>query len=144
LTVELDLDTLGRLETCTPSRENVPRSLDIFASVAASSMEAIDRGDFKVVIAPSLGANGAGRGLGRFADLFGAEGRSALERVAQAEESTTPGSLGAELSYLPQRFRSANVAVRPAVRKHEIVFGVTPGVPPANGILAADITGGGG
>jgi thiopeptide-type bacteriocin biosynthesis protein len=46
-------------------------------------------------------------------------------------------SLLAEISYRPERSRSANVAVRPAVHPHEIVLGVTSGVPTEH-IIATD------
>jgi thiopeptide-type bacteriocin biosynthesis protein len=129
LVVELDENTLARLETCIPSPDTAPVSLDIAAFVAACSPAALDAGEFQIIIGPNLGASAAGRNLGRFADLLGPTAEAALERAARTEEERTPGRLYAELLYLPQRFRSANVAVRPAVRSHEIVLGTTAGVP---------------
>ena len=131
LVVELDEDTLPRLETCAPSPDTAPLSLDIAAFVAARSPAAIDAGEFQIIIGPNLGASAAGRNLGRFADLLGPAAESALERAARAEGERSPGRLHAELVYLPQRFRSANVTVRPAVRSHEIVLGTSAGVPPS-------------
>jgi thiopeptide-type bacteriocin biosynthesis protein len=131
LVVELDEDTLARLETCTPAPDTAPVSLDIAAFVAARSPAAIDVGEFQIIIGPNLGASAAGRNLGRFADLLGPEAEAALVRAARAEGERAPGRLHAELVYLPQRFRSANVTVRPAVRSHEIVLGTSAGVPPS-------------
>jgi thiopeptide-type bacteriocin biosynthesis protein len=128
--VELDPDALKRLETCSPSRLDAPTSLDLYTFVAARSAEAVDRGEFKVVLGPNLGATAAGRSLGRFADMIGPEARTALEAVAQAEEKRAPANLYAELVYQPRWLRSANVVVRPVVRQYEIVWGTTPGVPP--------------
>jgi lantibiotic biosynthesis protein len=130
LVVELDEDTLARLETWTPSSDAVPASLDISAFVAAPSSSAVDAGEFQIVIGPNLGASAAGRNLGRFADLLGLKAEEALDRADRAEAAHMPDKLRAELVYLPQRYRSANVAVRPAVRAHEIVLGTTPGVSP--------------
>jgi lantibiotic biosynthesis protein len=131
LVVELDEETLARLETWTPSSDTAPASLDISAFVAARSAEAVDAGEFQVIIGPNLGASAAGRNLGRFADLLGPEAEVALGRVAHAEAEHTPDRLRAELVYLPHRFRSANVVVRPAVRSYEIVLGTSAGVSPS-------------
>jgi lantibiotic biosynthesis protein len=126
--IELDEDTLKRLETWTPSPTAAPLSLDLNVFVAASSVEAIDAGQFQIIVGPNLGAQAAGRNLGRFADLIGPAAQEALVRAARAEEVHTPDKLWAELVYLPQRLRSANVVIRPAVRNHEIVIGTSPGV----------------
>jgi lantibiotic biosynthesis protein len=130
LIVELDDELLDRLETWSPTAETAPLSLDVSIFVAAPSPAAVDAGDFRVVVGPNLGATAAGRNLGRFADLLGSEAHAALERVARAEALHTRGRIPAEVVYLPQRTRSANVAVRPVIREHEIVLGTIPGVPP--------------
>lgn len=129
LAVDLDASTLDRLETWTPAYDTAPTSLDLNVFVAAPSTAALDAGKFLVVIGPNLGALAAGRNLGRFADLLAPEAPAALVRAAGAEQAHAPDKLWAELTYLPPRFRSANVTVRPAVRSHEIALGVTPGVP---------------
>ncbi|MFL5699107.1 MAG: lantibiotic dehydratase [Ktedonobacteraceae bacterium] len=126
--IELDEDTLKRLETWTPSPGTAPTSLDLNVFVAASSVEAIDAGKFQIIIGPNLGAQAAGRNLGRFANLIGPEAQEALKCAAHAEEAHTANKLLAELVYLPRQLRSANVVIRPAVRSHEIAIGVSPGV----------------
>jgi class I lanthipeptide synthase len=129
LVVELDDELLSRLETWTPEPAAVPPSLDISVFVAASSPAAIDAGNFQVVVGPNLGATSAGRNLGRFADLLGPRAQAALAAVDQAEAALAPGRVLAEVVYLPERARSANVAIRPAVRTREIVIATLPGVP---------------
>jgi len=131
LVVELDENLLANLETWTPSPDTAPTSLDISAFVAAPSAATMDAGEFQIIVGPNLGASAAGRNLGRFADLLGPDAEAALDRAACAEAECAPGRLQAELVYLPQRFRSANVAVRPAVRSHEIVLGTSSGVSPS-------------
>jgi class I lanthipeptide synthase len=130
--VELDPETLRRLETGDPYRSHTPVSLDLYAFVASRSLQEIDKGNFKVVVGPNLGAMAAGRSFGRFGDLLGTEALGALAHVARVEESLEPNKLWAELVYFPKRFRSANVAVRPAVRSYEIVFGTSAGVASSN------------
>ncbi len=137
-TVELDDATLEALELGTLSAANAPRSLEVFASVAASSAQALDEGDFQVVVA-GAGVAAAGRSLGRFADLLGPEAVTALTDTACAEEALRPGTLSAEPSYLPREQRIANVAVRPAVRELEIPLLITPGVPPGRVLPLEDL-----
>jgi len=127
--VTLDDKMVQELETGTLSGENAPASLDINFLLAARSVEAIDRGDFRIVIGPNLGAVAAGRNLGRFSHLLGPQGLAALREAAVEEQVNTPEVLWAELVYLPINLRMANVVIRPRVRSHEVILGVSPGVP---------------
>ncbi|WP_414168167.1 lantibiotic dehydratase [Streptoverticillium reticulum] len=127
--VELDAETLSRLETWTPAPATAPISLDLSVFVLAASAEAVDAGDFTVVVGPNLGGPAAGRNLGRFADLLGPDAEAALRAAAAAEAAVCPGRLWAEVVYRPRRARSANVAVRPPVRDHELALGTVPGGP---------------
>jgi lantibiotic biosynthesis protein len=128
MVVELDDDLLGRLQTRSLTAEAAPRSVDISVFLAAASPAAVDAGDFLLIVGPNLGANAAGRTLGRFADLLGSQARAALETVARRSQRSD-GRLPVELVYLPRATRAANVAVRPALVDHEIVSGTMPGVP---------------
>jgi lantibiotic biosynthesis protein len=128
LVVQLDDRLLARLETWPPEAATGPPSLDVSVFVAASSPAAIDAGEFLAIVGPNLGAGAAGRNLGRFADLLGPRARAALVEVADAEAALDPERILAEIVYMPQRPRSANVAIHPAVRTREIVIGVLPGV----------------
>ena len=127
LVVEIDKSTMAALASETRA-QNFPQSLELSLFVVASSAAAIDAGDFQVVVGPNLGATAAGRNLGRFADLLGAEAALALRQVGEAESAKHPGCVSAEVVYLPRRFRSANVAIRPHSRDYEIVLGTSPGV----------------
>ncbi len=128
-TVLLDEALIARLETWRPNSESAPLSLDINVMVGAGSADAMDRGDFVMVVGPNLGAIAAGRNLGRFADLLAADGTDALEQIAAAEQALAPNQLWAETVYLPANFRLANVVVRPSIRSYEVALGATPGVP---------------
>jgi thiopeptide-type bacteriocin biosynthesis protein len=130
LIVELDEETLSRLENWAPSLASAPQSLDLALFVLAASVTDLNNGRFQVVVGPNLGASAAGRNLGRFADLLGGGAATALEAVGRAEGARHPDALSAELVYLPRRFRSANVIVRPHPRAFEIVLGTTPGCAP--------------
>jgi thiopeptide-type bacteriocin biosynthesis protein len=128
LVIELDDALVSRLATWSPAPRAAPRSLEINVLVATTSPAAIDAGDFTLVVGPNVGADSAGRGLGRFADLLGAEATTALQALVR-EEDPDATRLTAELTYLPQRARAANVAVRPTVGGHEIPCGTIAAVP---------------
>jgi thiopeptide-type bacteriocin biosynthesis protein len=111
--------------------EHLPVSVELSVFVAARSRTAIDRGDYLLMIGPNLGAQEAGRGLGRFADLLGADARDLLAEVVAAEAAVRGADpVVAELVYRPLRTRSANVAVRPLVRDYELPVGVAPTLAP--------------
>jgi len=128
LIVQLDDELVSRLETWPRTPDTAPRSLEINVFVAASSPAGVDAGDFKAVVGPNLGADSAGPGLGRFADLLGTAATTALAAL-NAQENPDGERLSAELVYLPERARSANVAVRPAAVDYEILCGTTAGAP---------------
>jgi thiopeptide-type bacteriocin biosynthesis protein len=129
LVVELDDETVGRLELWQGPPTAAPVSVEVAVFVLAPSVEAIDAGKFRLLIGPNLGGSAAGKNLGRFADLLAPDGEAALARAAGSEQAHDPTKLWAELVYLPRRLRSANVVIRPTVRSHSIVVGTTPALP---------------
>ncbi|MFJ3217842.1 lantibiotic dehydratase [Kitasatospora sp. NPDC086801] len=76
--VLLDDDLLARL---TPPRDEAggaadtpPASLELYAELAADSLEALDAGDFRLVLSPVAGSDRAGATFGRFATLLAGTG----------------------------------------------------------------------
>jgi thiopeptide-type bacteriocin biosynthesis protein len=126
--VTLGPDLIEQLSTWNPDPRRLPPSLELSVFVAARSRAAIDRGEYRLVVGPNLGAAAAGRGLGRFADLLGPPAHDLLHEAAKVEQEAS--GLIAELVYRPVRARAANVAVRPVVRPLELPVGVAPSLPP--------------
>ncbi|MGA8598582.1 MAG: lantibiotic dehydratase [Bryobacteraceae bacterium] len=124
--VLLDEETIAQLETGPADERSAPLSLDLNVMIGAESRAALDRGDFSLVIGPNLGAQAGGRNLGRFASLIGAEASNALRELAEAEEERTTDEVWAEVVYLPDNLRMANVTIRPAFREFHVVFGTSP------------------
>lgn len=135
--VSLDDAQLSRLETWKPTADRVPLSLDLNVMVAARSQAAIDSGEFSVVVGPNLGAQSAGRNLGRFAHLLAPDGPASLASAIAAQRAYDPEELWAEVVYLPHMLKSANVVIRPATLSHEVVLGTTAGVDPSH-VIALD------
>jgi len=125
--LELEEETLDRLQAAPLDRSEIPASLDLCALVAAPDRQALDRGEFLVVVGPNLGSEEAGRNLGRFTGLLGAGLDQTLDRLARFREAQHPGTLPMEVSYLPRKLRSANVAVRRGQADLEVAVGVEPG-----------------
>lgn len=125
--VELDEETVQRLETWAPDLTSAPVSLDLCVFVGSPGRAALDAGDFIVVVGPNVGALAAGRTLGRFAHVIGDAAAAALCEVAEAEQSRVRDRLLTEVAYMPHTLRSTNVAIRTLTRRFEIDIGVSPG-----------------
>ncbi|SDK95030.1 thiopeptide-type bacteriocin biosynthesis domain-containing protein [Glycomyces sambucus] len=112
-------------------------SLDLYARIAAASGEAIDRGDWRLVLAPS-----AFQGLqsfGRFADLLDEDALAAVRAFARAEEALHPDVTFAELNSAPWRARLGNLMGRPPIREWEVCVNAEPALPPDRRIPLSDI-----
>lgn len=132
--VELDAALLADLQAAPLTAERTPVSLDISAYVESPSPDALDAGEYTVLIGPNVGVAGAARTLSRFAELLGDGAIDTVGRLAAAEDATLPNTMAVELVYLPQRSRSANVSVRPLIRDHEIPVGLSPHLTSAKSI----------
>ncbi|MGH3873933.1 MAG: lantibiotic dehydratase [Pseudonocardiaceae bacterium] len=113
-------------------------ALDLYAQLAAESVEALQRGDWRLVVAPSGTTDGA-RTFGRFFDLLGEESLTRLVGYARAEEALCPGAVFAELSYLTPFGRAGNVTIHPLLRRYEICVNTAPSVGPEGQIPLTDI-----
>jgi len=129
--VTLDDATLKRLQTYELDAATAPPSIDVNVVVAAPSRADLDRGDFRLVVAPVMGSQAAGRMHGRFADLLPGT-RDAIAATVRAEQALTPGALWAELVDVPPDAHGTNVVVRPAVTSHEIPIAACASVAPEN------------
>lgn len=102
-----------------PSPAELPAAFGIFGTVVAASAEAVDRGDFRVLLKNLHGPNGA-VSLGRFCH-GDAEMEARVREHLRAEEALEPEALFAELVHHPPG-HEANVAGRPRLRQHELVL----------------------
>lgn len=129
--VELTDDVVQKLSQWEPGPENPPppTAMEMYLQIHAASQEAIDRGQWRGVVAPACLSVG-GRTFCRFFDVLGEEGLKSLQEYTRKEEELFPDLIFAELSYMPILGRGANVTIRPALRSYEIVVNTTPSVPP--------------
>jgi thiopeptide-type bacteriocin biosynthesis protein len=127
--IELTDDLISQLEQWSPKVEEAPPSLDIYLLIQARSQEALDRGEWRAIVAPNFGAPAGGRTFGRFFELLDQQGVEALHQFTRREEALFPDKIFAELSYLPASAHIANVITQPGLRTYEIPVGTTPSVP---------------
>ena len=102
LAVELDEDLLNKLEARLPPESRLPEAIDLNLFVLASSPQAIDAGEFQIMLGPNVEAPTSGRHLGRFAHLLGAQACEALARIAQSEEALYRNHIIAEVVSLTE------------------------------------------
>ncbi len=94
-------------------------ALQVIFSLTASTPEAIDRGDFRILLKGISGPSSAVL-LGRF--CHGDERLAeSLSRHLRSEEANNPDAIYAEIVHLPEG-RIGNILLRPLLRDHEIPF----------------------
>lgn len=114
---DLDLDDLKALENTAP-----PPYPDAFAAIpvlAARSHNALDEGNFEVLLEHFSGPSGA-RLLGRFCHID-SQLKAAVKNHLAGEEALTPEAIFAEIVHLPEG-RMGNILCRPLLRSYEIPF----------------------
>ncbi|MGH3834303.1 MAG: lantibiotic dehydratase [Pseudonocardiaceae bacterium] len=138
--LELTDERLDRLAVWRPGHPHpsVRPTLDLYAQLAAESLEALARGDWRLVVAPSGTTDGA-RTFGRFFDLLGEESLARLVDYARAEEALCSDAVFAELSYVTPFGRAGNVTVHPLLRRYEICVNTAPSMGPEGQIPLTDI-----
>jgi thiopeptide-type bacteriocin biosynthesis protein len=128
---DADIEALAQ-----PEPPPFPPSFAALTSLAASSLAALDRGEFQFWMEHYSGPTAA-RWLGRFAsgdpDL-----KDALRAHLRKEESQRPEAVFAEVVHVPEG-RMGNVLARPALRDYEIPFLATAGTAPDQTILPSDL-----
>jgi thiopeptide-type bacteriocin biosynthesis protein len=121
--LELTAKDLERLSPYSgPDGGEVPPLADAFqvmVHVAAASPEALDAGDFQILLGGAVGPSGA-RLLGRFCHAD-PELHRQVEAHLRQEEAHSPDAVYAEIVHLPQG-RIGNILSRPVLRQHEIPF----------------------
>jgi thiopeptide-type bacteriocin biosynthesis protein len=128
---EADLEALA-----VRDRPPLPDAVAITASIAAASQEALDRGDFRVLLGGVAGPSGANL-LGRFChgdpDLA-----AKVAAHLRAEEALRPDAVFAEIVHLPEG-RLGNILLRPVLRGHEIPYLGRSGAPEDRQIHLSDL-----
>ncbi|HEY6322075.1 MAG TPA: lantibiotic dehydratase [Thermoanaerobaculia bacterium] len=135
--IELTAEDLERMAPASAGEPQAfPDAFQVVATVAAASPEALDRGEFQLLVGHAGGPSGA-RLLGRFChaeELLCDQTRKHL----RAEEALHPEAIFAEIVHLPQG-RIGNILSRPVMRDYEIPFLGRSGAPEERQIPVTDL-----
>ncbi|HXO42160.1 MAG TPA: lantibiotic dehydratase, partial [Thermoanaerobaculia bacterium] len=135
--IELTAEDLERMVPAGGGEPQAfPDAFQVVATVAAASPEALDRGEFQLLVGHAGGPSGA-RLLGRFChaeELLCDQTRKHL----RAEEALHPEAIFAEIVHLPQG-RIGNILSRPVMREYEIPFLGRSGAPEERQIPVTDL-----
>jgi thiopeptide-type bacteriocin biosynthesis protein len=115
--LNLEPAELERFVVRHPAR--LPDAFSVVATIGASSPSALEQGDFDLLIAGLAGPSAANL-LGRFCH-GDPELLARVERHLRAEEALQPDAVFAEIVHLPEG-RTANVILRPVLRRYEIPY----------------------
>ncbi|HEY6325505.1 MAG TPA: lantibiotic dehydratase [Candidatus Cybelea sp.] len=111
--MEIELSEADLEELAPPiGSEPLPVTTEVGFGIAATSPDALTRGNFELTPAAFLATDGAARSLARFAHLFDANQQARIREVARL--GLEEGAITAELSYVPSSARMYNVTIRPA------------------------------
>ncbi|MBA2677306.1 MAG: lantibiotic dehydratase [Ktedonobacteraceae bacterium] len=128
--IELTDEILRKIRTSDLRTAKVPGSFDMYLCILASSKEAIDAGDFQVLLSPNGTAIEGGNSFGRFARLLNIG--DTLRQNVKEHSAADPTRLHAELAAMPRDPHLANMLLRPATCPYQIAYGVTPSVDEAH------------
>ena len=126
-------DDLAALDSKTAS---LPDAFAFMGTIAASSAEALARGDLRVLLDVIGGPSGAVL-LGRFCH-GDPELCQAVEAHLRAEEALRPDAVFAEIVHLPEG-RLGNILARPMLRAYEIPYLGRGAAPPEQQIPITDL-----
>jgi thiopeptide-type bacteriocin biosynthesis protein len=122
------------LAASAPAR--LPDAWSTLVRVAAASSEAVDKGEFSVLVQAASGPSGA-QMLGRFCHASADIERQVRQHL-EAEAEHRPDAIFAEIAHLSEG-RVGNIACRPVLRDYEIVFLGQSGAPPGRQIPFTDL-----
>ncbi|WP_433237906.1 lantibiotic dehydratase [Streptosporangium sp. CA-135522] len=130
--IVLDEELVARIEPEPPDPSTVPRSVELYLSLVAASVDDLADGRFRLSVGPNPGSPEAGATFGRFAGLV------AVDEIAAECRAADTGELRLNVACQPRYPRSANVGHGPSWTGHRISIGVPPD-PAAIEISADDL-----
>lgn len=134
---EIRLDDADLVALASPEPPPLPDCVEVIVVLAAASAEAIDRGEFRVLVRGMLGPPGVSV-LGRFCHADPHLAGHVRAQLA-AEEACRPDAAYAEVVHLPQG-RAGNILCRPVLRPYEIPYLGRSGAPNDARLPPSDLT----
>lgn len=135
LELRLSPDDVEALRRAGPALE-LPAAFSVMATLLARSSEAVDQGDFQLLLHGIAGPGGLSM-VTRFAQSDSDLASLARDHL-RGEQATQPHRVLAEVVYTPDA-REANIAQRPVLREYEIPIRGRSGAPPDRQIPPSDL-----
>ncbi|AKG35632.1 lantibiotic dehydratase [Paenibacillus durus] len=126
--LELTDELIDQLIDRDKDVNEAPESIEIYMEVLASSPEALDRGDYLLVVGPNPGSLEAGATFGRFLDMFDEEIHESIKDIQNRQQQYQPETIFAEAAFIPKNGRIANVMLTSCLREYEISIGTNSAV----------------
>lgn len=102
---------------------DAPESMDIYYSIHTANEQALQEGDYTLVLGASAGSSGAGKTFGRFLDLFDSEFHVQFGHLNKLVHERYPHAIFAEAVYLPQQARISNIMMSKNFSAYELTMG---------------------
>lgn len=133
---ELELEESDLTEVAPQEAAPMSDGLEVMATLAAPSPEALEQGDFRILLRGAFGPSAA-RLTTRFCHAH-PELEQHVLHVVEAEEELAPDAVFAEVVHLPEG-RIGNIVSRPLLRGREIPLLGRSGAPPERRIPVTDL-----
>lgn len=120
--IELDEQQLRLLAPAIRKEDYIPHSLEIAFQIAARSAQDVDEGRYLIVPSGMGLSDAAGKSVGRFAQMLGAEFSERLGRILS--QTCSADALAVEFGFSLRDPRAYNVSMRPNFYEHSLEAGV--------------------
>lgn len=137
--LNLDDDKIAALEGKETDSCYAPRSFELFFTLVSDSIGNMEAGDFTLISGATPLSYGAGKSIGRFADIMDLSLHKHLEDIGKMEQESYSDIILAELVYLPIEGRAADVLLSYDNREYEINMGTTSTKEPEKVIPVYDL-----
>lgn len=119
--------------------KKAPMSLELYCTIAARKSSDIDKGKYKIQLVPNTGSDGAGKTFGRFINFFDSHYKEKIHKINELEKEFYEDAIIAEMVYLPDYGRAANVTIVDNIRDYELSIGTNSSKGEAKTLKMSDL-----
>ncbi|MEK4197960.1 lantibiotic dehydratase [Cytobacillus sp. FSL K6-0265] len=104
--------------------ESAPDSYELYGEIIAESADAIDAGNFEIILSPLVGSREAGQTFGRFFDIIDPNVLQEFKNThSKLQDMIGYNSVFVEASYLSASLRTNNLTLGEKYRDYELTIG---------------------
>ncbi|MEN8908333.1 MAG: lantibiotic dehydratase [Clostridiales bacterium] len=120
--IELTDEIIEKIEPIKPDYSKAPISMELYFSIYSDSQINSESDNFELILSPNPGSYGAGKTFGRFFHYLDNESREKIKSINNIEKTYYEDTIFAELVFMPDSGRSANICILDNYRDYEIVL----------------------